>query len=87
MNPSSRNAEGRAAMKKRSGSDFIAKKYARLISQLRKLTGKEMVNVNGRLMMERGQTITWRNEFGGIRLLKRFDGEINTGEYDSVKLL
>ena len=74
-------------MKKRSGSDLIAKKYARLISQLRKLTGKEMVNVNGRLMMERGQTITWRNEFGGIRLLKRFDGEINTGEYDSVKLL
>ena len=87
MNPSSRNAEGRAAMKKRSGSDFIAKKYARLISQLRKLTGKEMVNVNGRLMMEREPTITWRNEFGGIRLLKRFDGEINTGEYDSVKLL
>ena len=87
MNPSSRNAEGRAAMKKRSGSDLIAKKYARLISQLRKLTGKEMVNVNGRLMMEREPTITWRNEFGGIRLLKRFDGEINTGEYDSVKLL
>ena len=87
MNLSSRNAEGRAAMKKRSGSDLIAKKYARLISQLRNLTGKEMVNVNGRLMMERGQTITWRNEFGGIRLLKRFDGEINTGEYDSVKLL
>ena len=74
-------------MKKRSGSDLIAKKYARLISQLRKLTGKEMVNVNGRLMMEREPTITWRNEFGGIRLLKRFDGEINTGEYDSVKLL
>ena len=87
MNPSSRNAEGRAAMKKRSGSDLIAKKYARLISQLRKLTGKEMVNVNGFLMMEREPTITWRNEFGGIRLLKRFDGEINTGEYDSVKLL
>ena len=74
-------------MKKRSGSDLIAKKYARLISQLRKLTGKEMVNVNGRLMMEREPTITWRNEFGGIRLLKRFDGEINTEEYDSVKLL
>ena len=74
-------------MKKRSGSDLIAKKYARLISQLRKLTGREMANVNGRLMMEREPTITWRNEFGGIRLLKRFDGEINTGEYDSVKLL
>ena len=78
MNPSLRNARGHTLMKRGSGSIWIAKKYAKLISTLRKLTGKEMVNVNGRLMIGREPTITWKNEFGGIRLLKRFGAEIHT---------
>ena len=77
MNPSLRNARGHTLMKRGSGSIWIAKKYAKLISTLRKLTGKEMVNVKGRLMIGREPTITWKNEFGGIRLLKRFGAEIH----------
>ena len=87
MNLSLRNAEGHHALMKRGpGLIWIARKYATLISRLRKLTGKEMVNVNGRLMMEREPTLTWKNVFGGIRLLKRFDGKISTGEDNSAHL-
>ena len=67
-------------------SNNFPRKYARLISRLRKLTGEEMLDVNGRLMKEREPTSTWRNLFGGIRLLKRFQGEINIGEDDFVQL-
>ena len=45
-----------------------------------------MLDVNGRLMKEREPTSTWRNLFGGIRLLKRIQGEINIGEDDFVQL-
>ena len=78
MNPSLRNAKDHTLMKRGSGSIWIPKKYAKLISTLRKITGKEMANVNGRFMIGREPTITWKNEFGGIRLLKRFEAEIHT---------
>ena len=45
-----------------------------------------VTNVNGRLMKEREPTSTRRNVFGGIRLLKRFQGEISIGEDDFVQL-
>ena len=80
-----RNTEDLLTLK-RGPRSFRKKFYAGLISQLRKLSGKEMVNLNGRLRMETPAS-TWRNGFGGIRLLKRSDGEINTGEEATVQPL